>query len=164
MTLREKVEPYILLAKNIGFKRGVPAELILAVILQESGGRVNVTRYEEHYKYTFMPFHYAEMLKYSMATELIHQKTSWGLMQLMLAVARELGFDDHAPALCVPATNIDFGASLLSRLLDKYASVDATLAAYNAGSAKKNEFGKFVNQSYVDSAMGYFAEIRTWKI
>lgn len=164
MSLQEKLSPYVPIVKNIANEVSILPELILAIIMQESGGRIYVSRYEEKYNYLYMPLHYSQALNYAMMTEINQQRTSWGLMQIMGAVAREHGFDDYFPALCIPATNILIGSKFVSNLLGKHGSIEAVFSAYNAGSPKRDAYGKYLNQGYVDSAMGYFAEIRTWKL
>src|SRR5207253_8323921 len=71
--------------------------------------------------------------------EAVSPADAHGLMQLMLATARELarGTGGYAPdraRLHEPALNIALGTTLLRRLLDRYdGSVAKALAAYNAG-------------------------------
>ena len=65
------------------------------------------------------------------------QQASWGLMQLMGAVARELGFKGgYLPEICDPGINLRLGAQhLSSRLRWAQGNVPAALAAYNGGTA-----------------------------
>ena len=62
---------------------------------------------------------------------------SVGLMQLLPATAREVGFTGSSRDLFVPEVNIRFGARYIGRQLRRYGGVarDAA-AAYNAGSVK----------------------------
>ncbi len=63
------------------------------------------------------------------------QQASWGLMQVMGAVAREKGYAAaYLPALCDPAQGVDVGAAVLAGHL-KWAAGDLEkgLMAYNGG-------------------------------
>ena len=72
-------------------KRVEPA-LIMAIVSVESGGDPCATRYEPHYHYLFKPETFAKLNRITENTEIIQQKTSWGLMQVMGGVARERKF------------------------------------------------------------------------
>lgn len=65
------------------------------------------------------------------------QQASWGLMQVMGAVAREHGFvGTFLPELCDVKVNLEYGCRHLARLL-KWArgDMERALAAYNGGTA-----------------------------
>lgn len=63
------------------------------------------------------------------------QQASWGLLQLMGALARELGFvGPYLTELCDPEINVRLGCTHLSRLLTwAHGDVRQAAAAYNAG-------------------------------
>ena len=97
--------------------------------------------------------------------ELLMQQTSWGLLQIMGAVARERGFRDWLTELCDPAVNLEWGCKHLRWMLDHAGSFNirastqwqnADLAAAWNGGARIMEFvnakptGRYKNQSYVD--------------
>jgi len=100
----------------------------------------------------------------SIATEVVMQKTSWGLMQIMGAVARERGFRGWLTELCDPAVNLEWGCRHLRWMVDHPldyglsiaqgpAVLKGTLAdlaaAWNGGSCRiVND--TYANQSYVD--------------
>ena len=61
------------------------------------------------------------------------QQASWGLLQMMGAVARERGFTGtFLPALCNIQTSLSLGTEYLRMLIDTYGEVGG-VAAYNAG-------------------------------
>ena len=63
------------------------------------------------------------------------QQASWGLMQTMGAVAREVGFGgSYLTELCDPVVSLEHGCKFLRRLLDRHSNLDAALAAWNTGS------------------------------
>lgn len=133
---------------------GLDPALIRAVIAQESEGFVYAYRPEPRYRYfvdcrTGQPFRplspQVRASKHAPADfpyfkggreqEWWAQQASWGLMQLMGAVARELGFRrPYLPEVCDPATNIELGCRFLASHL-RWADGDLAkaLGAYNAG-------------------------------
>ena len=92
----------------------------------------------------------------SVDVERIFQKTAWGLMQVMGATARELGFEDWLSELVFPETNIRLGIEFLGRKMSQYLDrdgIEGVVAAYNSGAPRRRPDGKFVNQGYVDRVM-----------
>lgn len=81
------------------------------------------------------------------------QQASWGLMQVMGAVARERRFrEPYLPQLCDPSLGVAVGCDHLAALARRFKPAygwDGTIAAYNAGSVRQ-ERGAFVNQEYVN--------------
>lgn len=62
------------------------------------------------------------------------QQASWGLMQVMGAVARERGFlGTFLPELCNPETGLLYGCLHLAAQCRRYPAFADALAAYNAG-------------------------------
>lgn len=82
------------------------------------------------------------------------QQASWGLMQVMGSLARELGYTGpYLPMLCDPATNLQYGCRQLGALFT-WAAGDANkaLAAYNGGKGG-NEVPPYRNQSYATKVL-----------
>jgi soluble lytic murein transglycosylase-like protein len=82
------------------------------------------------------------------------QQASWGLYQVMGAVARERGFRGvYLPELCDALTNIEYAARHVRVLLD-WADGDIirALCAYNGGRAG-NAAPPFRNQAYADRVL-----------
>lgn len=132
----------IVFAASVNYEVEVP--LIKAVIMTESSFQPNAYRAEPAIK-----------------------DGSYGLMQLLFRTAVSLGFPNdpaqHA-RLFDPPTNIDLGVKLLSQLQKRYSDVDEIYAAYNAGVARRNDAGQFVNskgdtgvQKRVDKFMTHYA-------
>lgn len=136
------------------------ARLIAAIVQTESAGRIYVTRYEPAYRYTHNEAVFASGCGTTTETERIHQMTSWGLMQIMGGVLREHGFKNNMPQALDPETNLNYGCKHFIRMLkqNKNNIVDA-IASYNAGSARKTDDGKYVNQAYVDKVWTYCDEL-----
>lgn len=146
--------------KDISKKYGVEWELITAIIMKESSGKCDVTRYEDHYVWLFKVKEHAQLNRITEQTEEILQKTSWGLMQVMGAVLREMGFNKNLPKAIDPKINVSYGTKFLRKLIDKYENRDDVIAAYNAGSPRRDKNGKYVNQAYVDTVIAYMNELK----
>ena len=131
--------------------------LVEAVVMKESGGNPFAWNPEPHYCYlwnvkTNTPFRRltdAEevserppadfpVLAGDRGQEWWGQQASWGLMQIMGGLGRELAYrGPYLPGLCDPTTNLQFGCLHLAGLL-RWAKGDIAkaLSAYNAGKIK----------------------------
>ncbi len=87
------------------------------------------------------------------------QRASWGLMQVMGAVAREQGFDGRfLSALCDPETGLTIGCRVLvARLRAVGGDVDAALAQYNGGPAGNQPGRPLRNAAYVSKVRAVWA-------
>lgn len=137
----------------------ISPDLIAAIISVESNGDECATRYEEKYRYLYRVSDFSSFLNISEATETVQQKTSWGLMQIMGAVARELGHSGHLVELCNPKLNLKYGVKKLTNLAARYSDMRDIISAYNAGSPKKKEDGTYINQGYVDKVIEKYNEL-----
>lgn len=63
------------------------------------------------------------------------QQASWGLMQVMGAVAREHGYrDPYLPSLCQPVQGLAYGCKHLAKAIKRTAgATDRALSIYNSG-------------------------------
>jgi len=157
---------------------GVPPILVTALIEQESAGNAWAWNPEPRYRYLwdvrqrrpFRPVSREEIaseippadfprLAGDRDQEWWGQQASWGLMQVMGAVAREHGFDaPYLPALCDPWANLDIGCRHLLYLKGRFHEHHGwagVVAAYNAGSPRRATAGsiEYENQVYVDQVM-----------
>lgn len=133
----------------------LPCELVLAICTTESGLNPWAFRHEPAYRYLWdvkasrpavvapaiaaqrspVPG-FRSIAGESALTEWIGQQSSWGLMQVMGALARELGFRGHFPQLCFPTDGLTYGCRHLVDL--KKAHFDThgwagVVSAYNCG-------------------------------
>lgn len=132
-------------------KYDVPVGLIKAIIEIESGGNTYAIRYEKNYRWLVKPL---KQFHWHTPTERISQKTSWGLMQIMGAVARERGFEGRYLAeLCNPELGIKYGTKHLKWQYNRYDNWEDTISAYNRGNNGKDDNGDYFNQEYVDKVM-----------
>ena len=132
----------------------VPPELVLGIIEAESGGDPHATKINATYPYTMMQA--KRPAGCSVDMERMCQKTAWGLMQVMGATARELGFDGWLSELVNPETNVRLGIEFLGRKMSQYFErdgIEGVVAAYNGGAPRRRPDGKFTNQGYVDRVM-----------
>jgi len=126
--------------------------LVRAIVQTESSGNRYAMRFEPMFHTLYKPSDFAKALSISNETEVIAQKCSWGLMQVMGATARELGFDSLIPMLCEIDLGILYGVKYLKRQLIRYkGSEKDAVAAYNAGSVRLKPDGTYVNSYYVKS-------------
>lgn len=91
-------------------KYRVPKEIIISVIVHESGGNPKAIREEKHIN-----------------------DASRGLMQLLYKTAQYLGYKGKPEGLFEPEINIDLGTKYLSQLYDKYKNWAVAIGCYNAG-------------------------------
>ena len=163
--------------QNVAVMKDLPAALLAALVLQESGGRASAWRFEPPYRYYWdcarnQPFREPTAVERAgeMApadfrvpdgwlvtrhTEWVGQACSWGPLQVMGAVAREYGFRGDFTELCGAGPGLEYGAMHLHKLRNRFQDRDGwegVAAAYNAGSPRRTRAGgPWVNQEYVDS-------------
>jgi len=153
MSIPPNIVPVIELAAQ---RHNLPAALIAAIIQVESSGNTFAIRYESGFLLTYVKKD-VQRFGASQDTERISRATSWGLMQIMGQVARELGFEDpFLSSLCEPVNGIEYGCRLLAKLRDKHFGKfgwEGVISAYNQGSPRKDDSGEYVNQGYVMKVM-----------
>ena len=133
--------------------------LIGAIVVIESAGRTTAVRYEPNWKTHLNPVMYANILNITTMTEATLQSFSWGLMQVMGTVARELGFCGHLPQLCEPEHGLKYGCMKVNELFNRFDELTDVISAYNQGTPRK-ENGKYRNQYYVDTVQRYMSDIQ----
>jgi len=108
-------------------------------------------RYERAWRYFYFPREHASRLNITEETETELQKFSYGLCQIMGAVAREHNYEGPLAGLMAdPALCLRLGAKHLRKFLHRYGTEPEAAAAYNAGSVRYTPGKMFVNQQYVD--------------
>lgn len=114
----------------------LPVSVVRAIVQVESSYDPWATRFEPGWKWFVSLKTLVKVIRTTEMTEHIHEQTSWGLMQVMGAVARELEFKRPLPSICVPAVGLQLGCMKLSRLVKRY-GMEGGIEAYNAGSPGK---------------------------
>jgi soluble lytic murein transglycosylase-like protein len=94
---------------------------------------------------------------------------SMGYGQVLYLTAVDMGFlgwckgrglNPHPASLLDIETNIYWMAKYISkRLMNRYKNPKDIMAGYNAGSARKDSKGRYINQSYVDSVMKHYIRL-----
>lgn len=140
---------------------GLDPVVLYAMLWKESSYNPWAMRYEPLFKWTLAHRDWASRLGLSPETEMLAQKSSWGLGQIMGAVAREHGFRGHLTELVQPKINLELCAKHLKKKLVVYGSIEAAVSAYNQGDNRKTPGGMYRNQvSYVDPVFRKAREIR----
>lgn len=150
----------------------IDPDLVEAIVIVESGANPWALNYEPRYRYlvdvrTWQPFR--TLTEAETASEIppadfravagdpdqewVSQQASWGLMQLMGALARELGFKGpYITELCRVDLNLRLGCRHLANLL-RWADGDIAraAAAYNAG---RGGWASPAGQAYAQKVLG----------
>jgi soluble lytic murein transglycosylase-like protein len=138
------------LCRKIAEINDVDENLLLGIVKTESNFDQFAIRFESHYIPNKDASKFAKDNNISLATEETAQKFSWGLCQIMGGTARGLGYLGPLSNLTNCEINLNLACKLIKQLIKRYpTSIDDVIAAYNAGSAKKNSKGEYFNQGYV---------------
>lgn len=126
---------------------------VCGIVKTESNFDPFAYRYETNYSYLFKVSTFAQKLNITENSEKILQKSSYGLMQIMGAVARERGFEGQLLQLVDPDINIYYGCKHLKWYSDNYKYKDTDLiSAYNQGKVRYRN-SEYANQDYVNKVL-----------
>lgn len=115
-------------------RHGLDPRLVKAIVAAESNFQSNAYRWEPK-----------------------RGDASYGLMQVLFATAKTVGYSGEPEGLYDPDTNLEIGARYLAKQLARYrGDVPSAVAAYNAGTARRTKSGKFSNQGYVDRVLRFY--------
>ena len=137
-------------------KYGLDPDYVEAHVMTESSGNPKATRYEPAF-YS----RYVVPLKIKDEKEAKCRATSFGLLQIMGQVAREMGFKGEFKDLCGVIGGLDWGCRKLAKCYEKFGkkNINAGIAAYNCGTPKITPEG-FKNQEYVNRVNGFLKKIK----
>lgn len=128
MTKPEMIE----LARSIAVTFGLESELVCAICEQESSWNPLAVRFEPGFKAM-----YVDRIPGLTAEERVDRSTSWGLLQLMGQVARELGFMGQLDGLLVPEVGLAWGCRHLEgRIKHADGNMEKALLLWNGGGNK----------------------------
>lgn len=132
-----------------------------AIIMTESGGNPYTLRYESSYNYLYETEKCAKLAKVTLATEIATQRISWGLAQVMGALAREQGYTGSLAQLTDPDLNIShlfIRLDYLNRLA--HGNKDSIFAGYNGGPGSLRKVNNlYLNQKYVDTVNSFLEKL-----
>lgn len=102
------------MTKSVAKAAGLDGALVCAVVEQESSWDPWSIRYEPDFFTRYvLPLQEKNIIHTD--TEARARAFSWGLMQLMGQVAREVGYTGNLAALCAPATGLHWGCIHLAK-------------------------------------------------
>ena len=142
------------LIARIAEKHDLDPALVYGVCMKESSLDPLAMRYEPNYRWLITNIDGLKPANCSRDTEMIMQKISWGLMQVMGAVLREYKFAGWLNQISfIPELQLKYGCIHLKKKLARWGTVHG-IAAYNSGTPRFKE-GQLVNQEYVDKVMKF---------
>jgi soluble lytic murein transglycosylase-like protein len=148
---------------NACIRYGLPVGLVHAIVKVESSGNPWAIRYEPGFQRAYLdgkPWRIYGAVTHD--TEVVARATSWGLMQVMGQVARERGFEGiYLSELCNPAAGIEYGCRQLKHFEQRHFDAhgwNGVIAAYNAGSPRKDTHNVWVNLQYVHKVRAMWPE------
>jgi soluble lytic murein transglycosylase-like protein len=144
----------------IAFELGLDENLVTAITRVESSATNWACRYEPGWRHFYQVQDFAVKLGQTFDTERMQQATSWGPMQVMGAVARELGFKQHLSMLAVPEIGVRYGCLKLQQLQKRYKTEEEVISSYNQGSPIKDPTGKLRNHLYVAKVQAELKKLR----
>jgi len=153
MALDKQILQQLILRYTATEVRGVRVDpsVVYGVCVKESRLEPAACRYEPHYKWLFQPDSVKPAIC-SEATEIIMQKISWGLMQVMGAVYRELGYRGWLSEITADVdAQLMYGCLHLADKIGRH-GLRGGLSAYNAGSPTDK------NRGYVDDVLRFAGE------
>jgi soluble lytic murein transglycosylase-like protein len=122
----------IALAKSTATAHQLFPDIVCAICEKESSWNQWAYRYEPVFysRYVEPEFDAGKIT----VTEAHGRATSWGLMQTIGESVREIGYLDWLPALCEPATGIEWGCLLFTHKLGHAGgNYAAALSLWNGG-------------------------------
>lgn len=142
---------YSSLIQGFAVQYGLNPELVEAQVMIESGGDPDAFRYE--------PRFFLRYIKTNQKASAYNYRAiaacSFGLMQVMLETAMEMGFTGRPEELFDPKVNLELGVKKMAALWawagGRERDYPKALAAYNEGPANAQSGPPFVDQPYIDA-------------
>lgn len=146
---------YTSLIQQVADTYQLPFNLLEAQVLVESGGDPWACRYEAGFFHDYIKDN-PKAQGYALGPL---AAMSLGLMQVLVQVAMEHGFDDRPERLFVPRVGLAYGAMIMKENVAwALGDYDRALCAYNGGRTH-NTKKPFANAAYADKV---YAQVRSW--
>lgn len=152
--------------RQVAEECGLEINFVMAIASVESNFDYQARRFEPKWEYWYQLSAFSEQNGITALTEQTDQATSWGVMQVMGTVCRELGHKSKlTDVLEDPILGIRYGCKKLIQIQKRYEDEDAVISAYNAGSARRNKNPLSVglqwsNQEYVNKVKASLTRLR----
>ena len=148
----------------IASRHRLDPDLVTAVCLVESSGRTSAYRHEPRFWLRYM----AHKVEWE-GENPDRVSASYGLMQVLYVVARELGYPRSEPpeGLFVPVMGLEYGCrALADRMAWAKGDTRAALAAYNGGKSRDNAPGVEPkrNEAYVRKVLIELARVQAGEV
>lgn len=153
------MDKYSDLIAQFSSKYGVKADLMEAICEVESSWRQSAIRYEPRFKNLETVQKFAQLNHISNDSEQVCQMTSWGLMQLMGANFRALGYTGPLQMLSSqPEICLEYSIRFFKERCSHYPTEAEQISAYNAGSIRKTR-GILNNHEYVEAVLNAWGKM-----
>lgn len=140
-------------------KHEISANVIYGVCMAESNMDPLAARHEDNYRWLYHPSK-VKPAGCSMTTEIVLQKTSMGLMQVMGAVYRELGFRGWLSEVFYDTgIQLEYGCRHLRAKFQRFGFFEGLLA-YNSGTPRLKADGQYVNFQYARTVAQHVQQAR----
>lgn len=150
--IQSNIDKYI---DKYSVKFDVSSSLIRAIIYIESRGDITAIRYEPQLKKAKW---YNKNLSFKNKKD-DFTYCSYGLMQILFATAKALGYKGTPINLYNIKDNIYYGTKYIKNLIKRYGNTEDVISSYNQGTPKKNAKGKYKNQQYVNAVSRHMRKL-----
>lgn len=158
----DQLDEHRLMIKNVATRHGLDANLVGALVITVSDGDAGAARFDPLLHKSGASVHDPEDVKPSTSTvetEMVHQVTSWGLMQIMGFVAREQGYRGWLTHLCRPKIGLEQGCTHLLKLFNRFGSVEEVVSNYNHGKQRRYVAKLYESEDFVDVVMSRYRQL-----
>lgn len=152
ITTQEVLELIASMSKPLG----LDPKMAQAIALTETNAKLFLVRYEPLWPYFSQVDIHAARLGISIPTEKVLQAMSYGPLQIMGSVARELAYTEMLTQLNLPEDGIRIALLKLQTVARRYKKLEDVFSAWNAGTPVYKSNGGLMNQSYVDKANAFY--------